>query len=153
MGRRREGGGGGGGGGGGDYRAEVDEGWLLDRMSARKKAFFNSRDMYPRSPSPAKAANADREAQNVPEKPQMTREEEERNEKFQAGIKQGLKAEAKEMKKKEKQDKKEKGSEDEGKDKKEKEEKGKKSKKDKKAKGSDDEAEKDVGEKKDTKDK
>jgi len=101
----------------------------------------------------------------------MTAEEEQRADKFKAGIKKAMKEEAKELKKKEKKDK---GSDDEGKEKKEKkdkkkdkkkskdadaseaEEEGKekKDKKDKKkAKDSDDEAEKEAGEKKEKKEK
>merc|ERR1712039_719737 len=113
---------------------EPDEGWLLDRMSMRKKAFFNPRDLFPRSPSPQKA-DAARTAQTVEQQPQMTIEEEQRNEKFQAGIKKAMKEEAKELNKKDKKDK-GKGSDDEGKEKKE-----KKDKKDKKKSKDADESE------------
>eukprot|EP00933_Yihiella_yeosuensis_P034346 TRINITY_DN27836_c0_g2_i1.p1 TRINITY_DN27836_c0_g2~~TRINITY_DN27836_c0_g2_i1.p1 ORF type:complete len:515 (+),score=171.57 TRINITY_DN27836_c0_g2_i1:57-1601(+) len=99
----RKGKGGGKGGDGGDWKAEIDEAWLLDRVAMRGKAFFGMQLMYPRSPSPQKQKEQAGPEKKV-EPPPLTKEEEERNKRFQAGIKQAVKEEAKEAKKADKED-------------------------------------------------
>lgn len=114
----------GGGGGGGDWKAEADEGWLLDRVRMRDKASINSWDIFPRSPSPRRVEKEEAFVEKVPE---PTKEEKERANNFQAGLKKALKAEAKEQRKQ--------ADEPEGKQKKDKTTtKDKKDKKDKKQK-------------------
>jgi len=139
----------GGGAGGGDWKADPDEGWLVDRLRMREKAPFNPRDMYPRSPTPQRV---NREKQVVAKAPEMTKEEEKRNTDFQAGLKKAIKIEAKELKKKgggEEKEEKAKSKKDKKKAKSESEEKEKKSKKkDKKAKADSDAEEADQGKKK-----
>lgn len=134
-------GGGKGGGGGKDWLEGPDEGWLADRVAARKKAHFGTYAIFPRSPTPKREP-----AKGIVEEPEqneppaeMTQEEKDRSDKFQAGLKKAMKGEAKEF---QKQQKKEGKGKEEKKDKKEKKEDKKEKKKDKKAKkGSDEEAE------------
>jgi len=85
-------------GGFSDYRAEVDEKWLLERVELRKQAPFNTWMIFPRSPTPVRAdpgkhEAADRE-NHGPEKPAvLSPEEEKRNAKFQAGLKKAAREE------------------------------------------------------------
>ncbi|CAE7192164.1 unnamed protein product [Symbiodinium pilosum] len=112
----------------------------------RSKAFFSFLTMYPRSPSPQREAQPEAEAPA-----QMTKEEQQRNDRFQKNIKKAMKTESKELKKIEKeQDKETKGQEAEDHTK----EKKDKSKKEKKAGKEAEEADdKDKKAKKDKKDK
>lgn len=141
-----------------EYKSEIDEAHLLDRVNMRAKTFFDMGRMFPRSPTPERGRG--RAAEEVQAKPTpMTAEEEKRNERFQAGIKKAMKEEAQELHRKEKEKKrkeKEKEKEDDSDDGKEKkkskkepkekkvvkdeledEKKGKKDKKKKKAESSD----------------
>mmetsp|Transcript_36989 Transcript_36989/g.59316 ORF Transcript_36989/g.59316 Transcript_36989/m.59316 type:complete len:571 (+) Transcript_36989:96-1808(+) len=133
------------------YRAEVNEGWLLDRVNIRAKTVLSQWEIFPRSPTPKREAAGPAKV-DVP--PEMSKEEVQRNDKFQAQLQKAAKTEAKAEKKK----KKEKGDDDDAEaDKKKKKEKGddneaEASKKKKKGKGDDDDAE-EAKEKKDKKDK
>jgi len=116
-------------GGGSDYRAEVDEKWLLERVELRKQTSFNPWMIFPRSPTPVRAdpgkhEAADRE-NHGPEKPAvLSPEEEKRNAKFQAGLKKAAREED--------QDEEEQQEEGNSKKKKKKEKKGKGDEKQKK---------------------
>merc|ERR1712194_868210 len=136
------GGGGGGGKGGGDWKAEVDEGWLRDRVELRKRTPLGQWEIFPRSPTPQR--NVIQEAEVNQAQQEVTAEEAARAKNFQKGLKQALKDEVKDLKPKDKKDKGEK------KDKKDK----KKDKKEKKNDSSDEEesdAEKEKKSKKDEK--
>merc|ERR1711879_842286 len=85
----------------GDWNKPVDEGWLLDRSSLRKSASFNPWSIFPRSPTPQRKNEGPGDEMAAPP-PELSREEEARNEKFQAGLKKAIKDEAKDSKKKEK---------------------------------------------------
>jgi len=140
----------------GSWQSEPDEAWLRDRTAMRQKAFFSMLAMYPRSPSPQRVS-AQEDKASVEAPPQLTKEEEARNAKFQAGIKKAAKGESKELKKiekdrakEEKAEQAEHGEPEETKEKtgKEKKEKGdKKAGKEKQAKDDKDEAVKEKGKK------
>lgn len=91
----------------GDWKADPDEGWLRDRVDLRKRAPFNPWDVFPRSPSPQRVENhaALIEVNEEQKQPDMTREEMDRNQKFQGGLNKALKNEAKEFKKNDKKTK------------------------------------------------
>lgn len=107
----------------------------------REKAFFDITMMYPRSPSPQRET-----AQKGPEVPEapppMTKAEEERNARFQAGLQKAEKREAKDAKKREKEEKNTKAKDDSSEDEKKKSKKEKKDKKESKEKDSDKKIEK-----------
>lgn len=107
----------------------------------REKAFLDMTMMYPRSPSPQRET-----AQKVPEVPEapppMTKAEEERNSRFQAGLQKAAKQEAKDAKKREKNEKKTKAKDDSSEEEKKKSKKDKKDKKESKEKDSDKKTEK-----------
>lgn len=106
------------------YQSEVNEGWLLDRTNLREKTPINPYDIYPRSPTPKREV---KEAAVTEAPPEITKEEKERAEKFQASLKTAIKPDKGEKKKKKKKDD---SSEDDAK-----EDKEKKDKKEKKEKG------------------
>lgn len=92
-------------GGAGDYKAEIDEKWLLERVELRKHAPFSTWSIFPRSPTPVRADPgkpdlADRENEGPEKPPVLSPEEEKRNAKFQAGLKKAAREEEQEESKK-----------------------------------------------------
>lgn len=122
--------------GSGEFRQEVDEGWLRDRVGLRKRAPFNPWSIYPRSPSPARD-NAGEGEQPANNPHPMSPDEEKRNDKFQAGLKKAIREEEKDLKKKEKKNRKDKAMENEGDGAENDKQKDKKQKKSKKGKAGD----------------
>lgn len=130
--------------GGGDYRAEIDEKWLLERVDLRMRAPFNRWIIFPRSPTPVRddpdkhGTAGDRETEGPDKPPALSPEEEKRNAKFQAGLKKATKQEEKESKK-QKQSKLDAGEqeEEEAEEEKEKEKESKKKEKKQKSTGGD----------------